>query len=213
MADDWRVTVTPHDKGNVRRAAKSLREHEVTSDISDRLGRRVAVSVDGPHVFLYAGTEDAAREAGRVVREVLARHQMLADIALDRWQPLKQEWVDAGAPVPEAAELRRAEHQRLMDEETRQSLAHGQAGWEVRVELPSHREAVALAERLRAQGRPVIRRWRYLILGTRNEDEASELAQAIKREAPAAASVSTGMVPFAHYGPAQAGDVLFFPKF
>jgi hypothetical protein len=61
----------------------------------------------------------------------------------------------------------------------------------VRVELPSHRQAVELAGRLRAEGRPVIRRWKYLILGASNEDQASALAEAIAAGAPAQATVHT----------------------
>ena len=160
-----------------------------------RLGHRIVMSVDGPTVFLYAGTEDAAREADRVVREVLAQHQLSAELALDRWHPLEEEWEDVSVPMPDTAEQRAAEHQRLVDTETHDSLAAGQAGWEVRVDLPSHRQAVELAERLQGEGRPVIRRWKYLVVGANNEDDASALAEAIEQEIPAKASVHTQAIP------------------
>lgn len=210
MADDWRVTATLHDEGQIRQTVRSLRDRESRATVP-RLGQRVAVSADRSHIFLYAGTEDAGHEAERVVREVLADQQLQADVTLDRWDGRKQEWVDPGTPVPEPAEARQAAHQRLMDEETRQSLAHGQAGWEVRVGMPSHREAVALAEQLRARGLPMVRRWQYLLLGATNEDEAKKLAQAIERMAPATASVRVEQAQFGHYGPGEAGEV-FFPK-
>ena len=70
VADDWRVTVTFRDEADVQQAVQFVREHEVEDDVRSRLGHRVAMSVDGPAVFLYAGTEDTAREAERVVREV-----------------------------------------------------------------------------------------------------------------------------------------------
>jgi hypothetical protein len=101
--------------------------------------------------------------------------------------------------MPDTAERRAAEHQRLVDTETQDSLAAGQAGWEVRVELPSHHQAVELAERLQAEGRPVIRRWKYLVLGANNEDDASALAEAIGQEIPAKASVHTLAVPFIYF--------------
>lgn len=211
MADDWRVTVTLHDGGHAQRVVRSLRDHELQDDVRRRLGQGVAVSADSSRIFLYAGTADAAREAERVVREVLGEQQLPADLTLDRWDALKQEWVDPGTPAPDTAEVRQAEHQRLIDEETRQSLMHGQAGWEVRVDMASHREAVALAERLRAEGRPVIRRWKYLILGADNEDQARQLAQAIEREASPAVSPRIQPALFSHYGPGQTGEV-FFPK-
>lgn len=200
MAEDWRVTATLHDAAQAQRAILSLRDHELQNDVHRRLGQGVAVSADSSRVFLYTDTGDAAREAERVVREMLAKQQMPADLTLDRWDALKQEWVDPGTPVPDTAEVQQAEHQRLIAEETRQSLIHGQAGWEVRVDMPSHREAVALAEQLRAEGRPAIRRWKYLILGANNEDDAGELAQTIERQAPPAASVRIKQALFAHDG-------------
>jgi hypothetical protein len=78
VADDWRLTVTFRDEADVQQAVQSVREHEVEDDVRSRLGHRVAMSVDGPTVFLYAGTEDTARETDRVVREVLARRQLSA---------------------------------------------------------------------------------------------------------------------------------------
>ena len=199
VADDWRVTVAFRDETDVQQAVQSVREHEVEDDVRSRLGQRIVMSVDGPTVFLYAGTEDTAREADRVVREVLAQHQLSAEFTLDRWHPLEEEWEDVSVPMPDTAELRAAEHQRLVDAETEESLAAGQAGWEVRVELPSHRQAVELAERLQAEGRPVIRRWKYLVLGANNEDDASSLAEAIGQEIPAKASVHIQAVPIIYF--------------
>ncbi len=185
--DDWRVTVTLHDEAHVGRALQSLREHEVEDDVRRRLGHRVAVSADGPRVLLYAGTEDAAREADQVVRQVMAQRGLGADFALDRWHPAEEEWQDADVPMPQTDEQRQAEHQRLEADETRESLATGHARWEVRVELPSHHD------------------WKFLVLGANDEDDARDLARVIKQEAPAAASVQTEeagpLLPFAQYGP------------
>jgi hypothetical protein len=203
--DDWRVTVTLHDEAHVGRALRSLREHEVEDDVRRRLGGHVAVSADGPRIFLYAGTEQAAREADDVVRQVMARRALGADFALDRWHPLEEEWQDADLPLPQTEGQRQAEHERLEGDETRESLATGHAQFEVRVELPSHHDAVALAERLQAEGRPPIRRWKYLVLGANDEDDARDLARVIAREAPAATSVQVEeagpLLPFAQYGP------------
>jgi hypothetical protein len=76
---------------------------------------------------------------------------------------------------------------------------------------PSHHEAVALAGRLRADGRPVIRRWKYLLLGASSAAEASDLAEAIEREVPATASVHASAVPFTHFGLDQIGSGPNFP--
>jgi hypothetical protein len=54
--------------------------------------------------------------------------------------------------MPATAGQWQAEHQRLIDAETQESLAAGQAGREARVELPSHRRAVELAKWPQAEG-------------------------------------------------------------
>jgi hypothetical protein len=208
--DDWRVTVTLHDARHTGRAVRLLGEHAVGDDVRRRLGGRVAVSSDGPRLFLYAGAEDAARAAERVAREALDRHGLVADVALQRWSPADEDWTSPGAPIPDEAEVRQAEHQRLMEAETRQSLAHGEPGWEVRVAMPSRHAAAELADWLRAGGQPVIRRWRYVLVGAANQDEADELARRIEGEVPAA-SVRTGMASFSHYGLSPAGHSPFMP--
>lgn len=207
--DDWRVTVTLHDEGSLQRALQAVREREIERDVRERLGRRVAVSADGPHIFLYAGTEGAAREAEWVVRDVLAAHQLAAGFALDRWHPIEQEWEDASAPLPQTPQEREAERERRVADETQETEETGQADWEVRAELPSRREAAELAGRLEAEGYPVVRRWKYVVIGARNEDEARQLAEVVKREAPAEASVHSGPVPFVPFGLARFGGVPF----
>ena len=91
--------------------------------------------------------------------------------------------------MPQTVEQQKAEHQRLEDEETEESQATGLAEWEVRVELRSHHDAVELADRLKEEGESIVRRWKFLLVGANNEDEANELARKIKQEAPAGATV------------------------
>ena len=45
----------------------------------------------------------------------------------------------------------------------------------------------------------MIRRWKYLMLGANNEDDAGALAEAIGQEAPARASVYIQAVPFVEF--------------
>jgi hypothetical protein len=204
VANDWRVTVTLQDSAHAGRVLESMREHEVEDDLRRRLGGRVAVSADGLQIFLYAGSENAAREADRVVRQIVAQHGLPADYALDRWHPIEEEWESADAALPQTDAERAAEHERLEADETRESLETGQARWEVRVDLPSRREAVELAERLTAAGHPVVRRWTLLVLGANDSDDAQGLAQAVRREAPADAKVEVEevgpLVPFTRLG-------------
>jgi hypothetical protein len=198
--NDWRVTISLPDQARVEQARRSFSEHEVEEDVRRRLGRGVAVSAGDVQIFLYAGTEIAAREAERVAREVLASRGIEAEFALHRWHPIEEEWETPDVAMPRTEEERQAEHQRLEDEEAAESLASGVAQWEVRVEFPSHREAVALASKLRGEGLAVARRWKFLVVGANNEDEARELGEHIGREAPPDATVyverSDAHVPF-----------------
>ena len=184
MAEDWRVTVTLREEEEAAGLLARLREHEA----GEAPDRRVAVSADGPHVFLYADTEAAARAAEGAVREALGEN-LSADIALDRWHPIAEQWEDASVPLPQTDEERRAEHERLEAEEAAESQASGIAEWEVKVELESHHEAEELADRLESEGWPVVRRWTYVLVGCSNEDEAHALAERLKGQAPAAAKI------------------------
>ena len=186
MADsnDWRVTISLADPSLLERAQDSFSGHEVDQDVRRQLGRSIAVGAGDSQIFLYAGTELAARDAERVAREVLARQGIKAEFALHRWHPIEEEWETPDVAMPRTDAERQAEHERLEDAETAESVATGVAQWEARVEFPSHHEAVALADKLRSEGRTVIRRWRFLVVGANNEDDARELAEQIKREAP-----------------------------
>jgi hypothetical protein len=188
--NDWRVTITLANLEDAEHVRQSFLEHEVEEDVRRKLGGSVAVGAGDWQIFLYAGTENAARDAERIAREILARQGIQAEFALHRWHPVEEEWEDPDVALPQTEAERQAEHQRLEEAETAESLATGTAQWEARVEFPSHHEAVELADRLRGEGRTVVRRWRFLVVGANNEDDARALAEQIKREAPPDAQVS-----------------------
>jgi hypothetical protein len=185
MADDWRVTVTLPEEGFVERLLDRLRRHEVEDEVIARLGGRVVVSSGPGTVFVYADSEDAAREAERLLRELSG-----AEVKVDRWHPIEERWDDPSVPLPQTEAARKAEHERREQQETEQSQRIGLAEWEVRVELDSHRDASELADRLSAEGMKPVRRWKYLVVGANNEDEARELAERLRREAPSTAAVA-----------------------
>jgi len=187
-SDDWRVTISVSDQAHAGRAQRSSL-HEVEEDIRRQVGRAVAVGADDRQIFLYAGTETAARDAEQIARDVLARHGMAGESALHRWHPIEEQWENPDVAMPQTEAERQAEHQRLEDAETSESLATGTAQWQVRVEFGSHRQTVALARKLENEGRAPVRRWRFLIVGASNEDDARELAGQIRREAPPDATV------------------------
>lgn len=191
MADsnDWRVTISLPGPAHAERARQSLSQREVEEDVRRRLGRSVAVGAGDSQLFLYAGTEVAAREAEQVAREVLAQQGIEAQFAVHRWHPIEEEWEDPDVALPRTEAERDAEHQRLEEAETAESLATGTAEWQARAELPSHRDAVALARKLQSEGHTVLRRWKFLIVGAADEDDAQEIAEHIRQEAPPGATV------------------------
>jgi hypothetical protein len=188
-SDDWRVTLTVTGATGAGQAQPSVSLRQAEQDIRGQVGRGIAVGAGDGQVFLYAGTEAAARDAGRVARDVLAGHGIAAESAVHRWHPAEERWEDPGVPMPQTEAEREAEHQRLVDAETAESDAAGAPQWDVRVELGSHRQAVALARELESEGREVVRRWKFLLVGASNEDEARELAGQIRQQTPPGTAV------------------------
>jgi hypothetical protein len=187
MADqDWRLRVRLGEGDHGLRLIESLHGAELGRKAKDRLGGRVAVSRDGPEVFLYANTEEAGREAERVVRAELERQGWDAEISLDRWHPVEERWEDAGQSLPETDQERDAEHAELMAQEEREAKEAGYGEFEVRVDLPSWRAATELSRRLDEEKLSHVRRWSYVLLGAVNEDVAKELAERMREEAPSA---------------------------
>ena len=189
--NDWRVTVRMREAGQAAQAAEHLSAHKVEAEVHQRLGGRVMVGTGGGNeLFLYAHTDAAAATAKQSVAEVLASHGIAADFSVDRWHPVAEEWEPADVALPDTPAEVRAERRQLDAEETSESLAAGHALFEVRVQVPAHREAVALADRLRGEGYSVARRWRFLVVGANNADQAEEFAAAIRPEAPKDAVIS-----------------------
>ncbi len=186
---DWRVTISLTGQAHVEQARQSISEQEVEQDVRQRLGRNIVVGAGDSQIFLYAGTELAATEAERTAREVLGQLGIEAEFALHRWHPIEEEWQSPDVAMPRTEDERQAEHQRLEDAETADSVAARSAMWQARVELESHREAVALAHKLQGEGYPVVRRWKFLVAGANNEDDAKALAEHIRQEAPPGATV------------------------
>ena len=189
MADDWRVTIALEEEEHANRVLGALREREVRRELRDELGGRVAVSSDGPELFLYADTRRAAEAGERALREVLDEHHLHGEPRLDRWHKIEERWEDASVPEPRSDEAREAERERLESEDTAESLSSGIAQWEVRVELASPGDAESFASELEAAGNTVTRRSNYLLVSANDQDDAKELAERIERSAPAGATV------------------------
>jgi hypothetical protein len=155
----------------------------------------VVVTRDGSRVFLYAGSDGQAREAERVVRELIAAEALTAEVAVTRWHPLEERWEDASVPLPTTEAERRDELARREADEAGEAEAEGRYEWHVVVHLAGRDEAGGLADRLAAEGVPVARRWRWVVAGALTEERAHELAERVRAEAPEGSEVSVEVNP------------------
>jgi hypothetical protein len=192
MADDFRIRVRFEDEGSILHFGRTLREREFEKEVREELSDGVVVTRDGSDVFLYASSEGQAKAAVQAVRQVLEQHEMQADVSpILRWHPVSEEWEDASVPLPQSAAEIAAEREHQEREEAADSRAQGYAEWEVRIDVPSHRDAVELADRLEAEGiSPIVRRWKYLLIGTETDERARALAERIGADVPAGTTVT-----------------------
>jgi hypothetical protein len=189
-ADEFRVEVDLDDDEHGYSVRERLKALDLDDEARERLGRAVIVSRDGARLFLYAGTEEQARAAERVVRELIGAEELTAEIRVTRWHPIEEAWKDASIPLPQTDEERRAEYARREATEAAEAQAEGQYDWHVVAHLPGRDEAGELEERLASDGIPVARRWRYVVAGALTEEQAHELARRVQAESPPGTDVS-----------------------
>ena len=186
VSDDFRVTVELEDEGPVADFVDRVRAADLEGDVLARMHDRVVVSHDADKVFFYSRQRGgrARRSSGWSARcspstgWPMRRSRSRAGIRSRRTgaRPTSRSRTDAGA-------IER-ERERYDEREAAEARERGWADFEVRAELPSHRETVRLAKRLEAEGIPVARRWKFLIVGAATEDDANALAERLRAEAP-----------------------------
>src|SRR5438067_3690249 len=162
MADDWRIRTTVGDDadGLLERLGDAL-GGEAAELAAELEKRRLAVSRDGDELFVYSSSRAEAERARDIIAAVLEAEQIEARTGpIEHWLDAEDRWDDE--PPGETWE--------------EEELERGYAPWEVRVTLPSHREARALAEKLEAEGSSGGRRWRHLIVGAASKEDAEALA-------------------------------------
>ena len=180
MGDDWRVCIA---FGALPRKLKSCREALIPA-LGSRLGDQVTVSSSRTQIFLYAPGIGSADEAAQVAREVLARHDVSAPVRTEFWSVREQEWRDAAdEPSADPVAERRAAGREM-------SRKVGFPAWQVRVDVRSHRDVVALAGYLAAQGWRVRRRRRHLLVGADCEDDAKGLVRELSGDGGADAETA-----------------------
>jgi hypothetical protein len=207
--DEWRVEVELEEEHHGFSLGERLRAHDLDEEARRRLESRVIVTKDGPHVFLYAASEEQAQEAARVARELVEAEGRSARFAITRWHPDEEAWKDAAIPLPGTDAERAAERALREQAEEREADAEGSYEWEVNVDMPGRSEAAELERELRDEGLDVHRLWRYVTIGAPTEERANELAARLRDALPAAADVSVEANPeelptgarFAFFGP------------
>lgn len=187
MNDEWRLQIDAGGAGD--EMVERLSSRQLEHDLGATFGDTVIVSRDGDTVFLYAGSRDQADRAAALVSGLAERHGWTLATELSRWHPEAEEWKGADEPLPADQAGRRAEHEEAIAGERAEVGASGEPQFEVRVDLGSHGDAAHFAKRLEGEGLPVVRRWRYLVVGAEDEDAAKALAQRLRGEAPAGSEV------------------------
>jgi hypothetical protein len=190
MSDDWRLQVSMFDDNAARALTERLDAHRLGEDLEGAFHDRLAVSVDGNEVFVYADSQEQAESAAEVIRSEASKHEWAVQLDLRRWHPTAEEWEDPDKPLPQTDAERLAEHEERMAKEREESAIRGYSEFEVRVQCRSHGDTVKLAEQLQREGLPLVRRWKFLLVGAPDEDTANALAERVRADAPGGARVT-----------------------
>jgi hypothetical protein len=182
VAEDFRVEVELDDEARGYSLSERLRAVGLDDDVRERLGKGVVVTRDGSRLFAYTATENAARAAELVVRELLADDGLTADVRVTRWHPVGEDWRDAAEPLPSTAADEEREYEARQAAEEREAEDEGTFDWQVVAEAGSRDTARKLERQLAGEGHAVKRRWRYVTVGAVTEERAEELAGRLKGE-------------------------------
>ena len=184
MPEDFRVEVELDDDEYGYSLWERLRALHLDDEARRRLRKNVVVTRDGSQLFFYADDARGAREAEKVVRQLVEEDSLSAEIRLTRWHSVEETWEDASVPLPRTPQEEQTEYDARVAEEAAEAAEEGSYDWQVVVHLSSRDEAAGLAERLGDEGLPVAHRWRYVVVGVLTEEAAEELAARFRREEP-----------------------------
>jgi hypothetical protein len=193
--DEWRVEVKLEEEEHGRSLGERLHALALDDEARDRLGGSVIVTRDGPFLFLYAWHEPSAREAERVVRDLMEDDGLAGEVRLMRWHPVAEEWRPAVEPLPQTEEDMAAEQRRHEETGERERRESGVHPWEVVIDLPALQRTLDFADRLEQEGLPVKRRWRYVLVGADTEEDAIELGKRLEGESPEGSQIGVRANP------------------
>jgi hypothetical protein len=190
MNDDWRLQIDTADSGQALLLVEALDGPGVGHTLGTAFHDRVIVSREEQRVFLYSDSREQAETAREMAAKVASENGWSPEMVLSHWHPEAEAWEDPEKPLPDSDAARAAEHAELVAAEREAVAAGAPPQYEVRVDLPSHRDTVHFDEMLEAEGLPAIRRWKYVIVGASDEDSAKDLATRLETEAPAGSKVT-----------------------
>ena len=190
MNDDWRIRAILTSDSRAAEMGHLLNSGDVDHDLGTEPGDRVVVSVDDHELYLYASSREQAERGAEALKKLAADRGWQITVELRRWHPVAEEWEDPEAPLPSTDAATEQEHAELIAQERVESADYGFSEFEVRVTCSSHHDTVELSHRLRAEGIPYVRRWRYLLIGATDEESAAALAERLSAEAPAGSTVT-----------------------
>jgi hypothetical protein len=191
MSDDWRLHIQVHDPGHAVQMAEQMAAWALQDELEAAFHDRVAISADGGELFCYTATREQAERVLQMVDSLASEKGWQVDSELARWHPVAEEWEDPDKPLPASEGELAAEHEELIKRERAEAREQGYPDFEVRVHCGSRPHAIELADRLRSEGIPSLRRWHYLLVGAADEDAATELARRIAAESPPGSVVTT----------------------
>jgi hypothetical protein len=191
MNDDWRLDIRVHDPAHAGQMAEQMADWALQDELEAAFHDRVVISGDRHELFCYTASREQAERVKEMIGSLATEKGWQVDVELARWHPVAEEWEDPEKPLPDTQGDLAAEHAELISREREEASEQGYPDFEVRVHCRSRSDAIALGERLRAQGIPSIRRWHYVLVGATDEDAATALSERIAAESPPGAVVTT----------------------
>jgi hypothetical protein len=190
MSDDWRLLIDLHEESAAHKLLERLEARELEHDLEASFHDRIVVSRNGAEVFCYAGNREQAERAEKLIHSLADEHGWHLKSDLTRWHPSEEAWEDPDKPLPDGDAERAAERAALMEKERQEAESRGYPEFEVRIDCPSHHDAMQFVERLREEGLSPVHRWKYLLVGALDEDSANALVERLRAEAPPGSKVT-----------------------
>lgn len=165
MDDDWRLKIDPQEEGNARQLVDYLDSKGLERDVEAAFHDRITVSHEDSEVFLYAATREQLESVGELVDSLARKHGWKLSTELSHWHPAAEEWEDPDKPLPDRDRALKAEHAEEIAVEDKKVQVQGYPNFGVRIECPSHRDAIHFRKQLREEGFSSVHRWKYILVG------------------------------------------------